>query len=164
MCDAVENSLGYGAFAELLDKLFGTRIGDAFRASSGFLEVPSAPKSPTKLASQTRVDQHNGKVRFKSIAALVSAMSVPASGRCGSWMTSSDDFSGKAEAALQPFVMADGSVEFNMPALIVTAQKYEAEPTKLKAAWPGHRSETALCSFHAMEGEAQHVDFDLSGD
>jgi len=32
VCDAVENSPGYAAFAGLLDRLFGRAIGDAFRA------------------------------------------------------------------------------------------------------------------------------------
>jgi ubiquinone/menaquinone biosynthesis C-methylase UbiE len=32
VCDAVENSPGYAAFAALLDRLFGTAVGDAFRA------------------------------------------------------------------------------------------------------------------------------------
>jgi SAM-dependent methyltransferase len=32
VCDAVENSPGYNAFALLLDRLFGKKVGDAFRA------------------------------------------------------------------------------------------------------------------------------------
>jgi ubiquinone/menaquinone biosynthesis C-methylase UbiE len=132
VCDAVENSPGYAAFAELLDKLFGKRIGDAFRApfalgsAQRLLELSHEGGIP-----DVKVVQHNGKVRFKSIAALVS------SERACVWtlggVLDEDQFGRllqEAETALQPFVMADGSVEFNMPALIATARKFETANRK----------------------------------
>jgi ubiquinone/menaquinone biosynthesis C-methylase UbiE len=125
VCDAVERSPGYAALAALLDRLFGEHIGDAFRA-------PFALGDPQQLVEifreagipDARVGQHSGKVRFKSIAALVSTE------RACVWTLGGmldDDQFGRlltaAETALRSFVAHDGTVVFEMPALIVTARK-----------------------------------------
>lgn len=125
VCDAVENSPGYGAFARLLDRLFGKQVGDAFRA-------PFILGDADRLHAICReagivdaeVTQHSGMVRFKSIDALVSTE------RACVWTLGGvlDDnqfvrLLEESETALQPFATDRGAVEFDMPSLIVTAQK-----------------------------------------
>jgi ubiquinone/menaquinone biosynthesis C-methylase UbiE len=129
VCDAVDNSPGYAAFAALLDRLFGKRIGDAFRApfvlgdADALLEI--AREAGIRGAKVTR---HARTVRFRSIAALVSTE------RACAWtlggMLDDDQFAQlleEAEAALERFVDEEGSVVFNMPALILTARKPDAQ-------------------------------------
>jgi ubiquinone/menaquinone biosynthesis C-methylase UbiE len=125
VCDAVDNSPGYSAFAKLLDRLFGKPVGDAFRAPFGLGD-------PERLLEMSReagipdagVMKHNGKVSFRSIAALVSTE------RACVWtlggVLDDDQFARllkEAGTSLTQFVAADGSVVFDMPALILTARK-----------------------------------------
>jgi ubiquinone/menaquinone biosynthesis C-methylase UbiE len=129
VCDAVENSPGYAAFAALLDRLFGKRIGDAFRAPF----VLGDPEQLLEIAreagiSDATVARHNGTVRFRSLASLVSTE------RACVWtlggMLNDDQFAQllkDAEAALRPFVGDDETVAFDMPALFITARKSDAE-------------------------------------
>ncbi len=125
VCDAVENSPGFSALAGLLDRLFGKPVGDALRAPF----VLGDPEQLQEIARQAglqdaQVARHNGTVRFKSIAALVSTE------RACVWtlggVLDDDQFErllDEAESALKPFVVDDGSIVFDMPALIVTARK-----------------------------------------
>jgi ubiquinone/menaquinone biosynthesis C-methylase UbiE len=127
VCDAVGNSPGYAAFAQLLDRLFGKPVGDAFRAPF----VLGDPQQLLEISreagiSDAHVGRHNGKVRFRSIAALVSTE------RACVWtlggLLDDDQFARlltEAEKALEHYLTADGAVLFDMPALIVTAQKPE---------------------------------------
>jgi len=125
VCDAVENSPGYAAFATLLDRLFGRQVGDAFRA-------PFVLGNADKLYAicreagipDAKVTQHHETVGFSSIDAMVSTE------RACVWTLGGvlDDnqfarLMTEAEIELGPFVTADGSIHFDMPALIVTAQK-----------------------------------------
>jgi ubiquinone/menaquinone biosynthesis C-methylase UbiE len=125
VCDAVANSPGYAAFAALLDRLFGTAVGDAFRA-------PFVLGDPHRLLAiareagiaDARVGRHGGTVRFASVAALVSTE------RACAWtlggLLDSDQFARLLEEsapALAPFVAPDGAVRFDLPALILTAAK-----------------------------------------
>jgi ubiquinone/menaquinone biosynthesis C-methylase UbiE len=125
VCDAVENSPGYAAFAALLDRLFGTAIGDAFRAPFvlGNAEQLLAITRDAGIAD-ARVGRHTGTVRFGSVASLVSTE------RACAWtlggLLDHDQFSrllDEAPSALAPFVARDGTVVFDMPALILTAAK-----------------------------------------
>jgi ubiquinone/menaquinone biosynthesis C-methylase UbiE len=125
VCDAVENSPGYAAFAALLDRLFGRRIGDAFRAPFvlGDSERLLAICREAGMAD-ARVARHNGSVRFGSVAALVSTE------RACVWtlggVLDDEQFARlleEAAVALRPFVTDGGAVRFDMPALIVTARK-----------------------------------------
>jgi SAM-dependent methyltransferase len=126
VCDAVENSPGYAAFAALLDRLFGTAVGDAFRA-------PFVLGDPVQLLAIARaagignasVAQHRGAVRFASVASLV------ATERACAWtlggLLDEEQFARLLEGAkteLEPFVGAGGSILFDMPALILTASKH----------------------------------------
>jgi ubiquinone/menaquinone biosynthesis C-methylase UbiE len=125
VCDAVETSPGYGAFAKLLDRLFGRQVGDAFRA-------PFALGDADKLAGFCRaagiadaeVTQHNRPVRFASIEAMVSTE------RACVWtlggVLDDDQFARlleEAQTVLRPFVTGGNMVEFDMPSLIITARK-----------------------------------------
>jgi SAM-dependent methyltransferase len=125
VCDAVENSPGYAAFARLLDELFGRVVGDAFRAPFvlGDRELLLAVAREAGI-SGAEVTRHKGKVRFASVAALVSAE------RACVWtlggLLDDDQFArllARAETSLKPHVAADGAIVFDMPALILTAEK-----------------------------------------
>src|SRR5688500_8730418 len=125
VCGAVEDSPGYSAFAELLDRLFGKAIGNAFRAPF----VLGSRETLLGIARQAgiphaTVTRHSGQVRFNAFASLVSperACVWPLGG-----LLSDEQFARLLEAAeteLTPFVLPDGSVRFDMPALILTAEK-----------------------------------------
>ena len=73
VCDAVENSPGYGAFALLLDRLFGKEVGDAFRAPFSLGDAGRLHEICNEAGiAGAEVNHRHGKVRFKSIDALVS--------------------------------------------------------------------------------------------
>lgn len=128
VCDDIEHSPGYSAFAGLLDRLFGPAVGDAFRAPFvlGDRETLLGICKEAGIID-AEVSRHTGSVRFKSIAALVSTE------RACVWTLGGllDDkqferLLAGGEISLRPFVKTDGSIEFDMPALIVTAGKQAA--------------------------------------
>ncbi|QRM57860.1 class I SAM-dependent methyltransferase [Sinorhizobium sp. BG8] len=125
VCDAVENSPGYCAFAQLLDRLFGEMVGNAFR-------------SPFTLGSADRLHQicdeagiadaevvrRNEKVRFRSVDDLVSTE------RACVWtlggMLDDEQFErllNGSKSALRPFLIDGGAIEFDMPSLLIKADK-----------------------------------------
>jgi SAM-dependent methyltransferase len=125
VCDALERSPGYAAFGLLLRRLFGDRVADAFGA-------PFALGDPQRLLSLCRdadiagaqVTRHTGSVRFASIASLVSTE------RACVWtlggMLDDAQFErllAESEAALAPFTTASGAIAFEMPALLITAER-----------------------------------------
>jgi len=125
VCDSLAHSPGYSAFAALLERLFGEQIANAFRAPF----VLGDAERLRALCAQAgikgpEVRRLRGKVRFASIASLVSTE------RACVWTLGGllDDaqfnrLMAEAENALQPFGETDGSVVFDMPALIITAVK-----------------------------------------
>ena len=125
VCDAVENSPGYGALAKLLDRLFGRQVGDAFRAPFA-LGDPGRLQALCRAAgiADARVTRHSQAVRFDSIASMVSTE------RACVWTLGGvlDDAQfarllAESEKALAPFVTGERAIRFDMPALIVTARK-----------------------------------------
>lgn len=125
VCDALDHSPGYAVFAELLHRLFGHGVAEAFRA-------PFALGDPEQLLSLcgragitgANVRRYDGTVRFASIASLVSTE------RACAWTLGGlldgaqfDRLLKHADESFHPFVAADGTVAFGMPALIVTATK-----------------------------------------
>lgn len=125
VCDAVENAPGYGAFALLLDRLFGRAIGDAFRSPfalgnrDGLLEICREAGIVDPV-----VVRRDGKVRFGTIDALVSTE------RACVWtlggLLTDEQFErlvAESEAVLRPFTVDGRKVEFDMPSLIIKAQK-----------------------------------------
>lgn len=125
VCDALDHSPGYAVLAELLHRLFGEQVAQAFRA-------PFACGDPQPLFSlcaaagitNAKIMRHDGKVRFASINSLVSTE------RACVWTLGGllndaqfERLLEQAEESLLPFVTADGNVVFVMPALILTAIK-----------------------------------------
>ena len=127
VCDALDHSPGYAVLAELLQRLFGATVADAFRAPFALGE----PKQLRLLCEQAgirngQVARADGTVRFKSIQQLV------ASERACVWTLGGllddgqfDRLLEEAEESLQPFVTGDGTVAFEMPVLVITADKPE---------------------------------------
>jgi SAM-dependent methyltransferase len=125
VCDAVERCPGYGALAALLHTLFGARVADAFRAPFAIGDAALL----RSLAAQAGLDgadvlARTADVRFGSVDALVSAE------RACIWTlggllddTQFDALRREARRVLAPFVQADGSVAFGMPALVIVARK-----------------------------------------
>ena len=125
VCDALDHSPGYAAFARLLRKLFGERVAEAFRAP---FVLGDAEKllAITKAAgiSGAEVRQYMGSVRFASITSLVSTE------RACVWTLGGvlddaqfDKLLKESETALKPYARADDEIIFDLPALIVTASK-----------------------------------------
>lgn len=125
VCDAVERSPGYGAFAKLLDRLFGEDVGNAFRAPFVLGDAEELRRIAAAAGLEgASVEARNGTVRFLSIAELVSTE------RACVWtlggILDQDQFDlllRESEEALRPFAEADGRVRFDMPALILTVRK-----------------------------------------
>lgn len=125
VCDAIENSPGYGAFALLLDRLFGKGVGDAFRAPFSLGDAGRLREICSAAGiADAEVVRRNGKVRFRSIDALVSTERACV-WTLGGVLTDAqfERLRKEAEAALRPFMIDGGRIEFDMPSLIITAQK-----------------------------------------
>lgn len=121
VCDAIENSPGYGRLAGLLQRLFGREVADAFRApfalgDRGMLRELCNASSWPRAELMTR----SACVCFDSIDGLVSAE------RACVWTLGGllDDaqferLRAEARRELQPWVDAQGRVVFDMPALLI---------------------------------------------
>lgn len=125
VCDALDHSPGYAVLAELLNRLFGHAVADAFRApfALGDREALLTLCATAGIAN-AQIARVDGTVRFQSIASLVSTE------RACVWTLGGllDDrqferLLANAEESLRPFVTAQGSVAFVMPALLVTISK-----------------------------------------
>jgi SAM-dependent methyltransferase len=125
VCDRVENSPGYNAFAQLLDRLFGRTVGDAFRAPFILGDAGRLVDISREAGIEgARVVRRNEKVRFGSIDALVSTE------RACVWtlggVLTEEQFAlllDTSKTVLRPFVVDRGTIEFDMPSLIITARK-----------------------------------------
>jgi ubiquinone/menaquinone biosynthesis C-methylase UbiE len=125
VCDALDHSPGYAVLAELLQRLFGHQVADAFRAPFALGDR----KLLRTLCDQAGlrnagIERANGSVRFESIASLVSTE------RACVWTLGGllddgqfDRLLEEAEESLHPFATTGGNVAFVMPALIITADK-----------------------------------------
>ncbi|WP_265518849.1 methyltransferase domain-containing protein [Nitratireductor luteus] len=125
VCDAVENSPGYCAFALSLDHLFGKEVGNAFRTPFSLGDAGRLYEICNEAGIEdAEVVQRNGKVRFKSIDALVSTE------RACVWtlggVLTDEQFERllkESETVLRPFVIDGGTIEFDMPSLVIKARK-----------------------------------------
>jgi SAM-dependent methyltransferase len=124
VCDALDHSPGYAVLAELLHRLFGEQVAEAFRTPflCGDPELLLSLCSDAGIAN-AKVERRDGAVRFASIKSLVSTE------RACVWTLGGllddaqfDRLLRAAEETLQPFVTRNG-VAFVMPALIVTATR-----------------------------------------
>jgi SAM-dependent methyltransferase len=125
VCDGLARSPGYAALADVLQRLFGSRIADAFRAPFALGNEALLQR----LCAQANIEgadirRHAGTVRFRSIAALV------ATERACAWtlggLLDDDQFERllvQARTALAPFAKSDGAVAFAMPALVMAARR-----------------------------------------
>lgn len=125
VCDGLQRSPGYAALADLLARLFGSRVADAFRAPFA-LGDPALLRDLCAQAGigRAEVGSHAGSVRFESVAALVSTE------RACAWTLGGllDDAQferllDESPAVLAPFVRPDGTIVFEMPALIISARR-----------------------------------------
>jgi ubiquinone/menaquinone biosynthesis C-methylase UbiE len=126
VCDALDHSPGYAVLAELLHRLFGAPIAEAFRAPFA-LGDPEVLHSLCRGAGieQASIARRDGAVRFSSIASLVSTE------RACVWTLGGlldalqfDRLLRAAEESLRPFADDDdGVVTFGMPALVIVADK-----------------------------------------
>lgn len=125
VCDAVENSPGYSTFALLLDRLFSKEVGDAFRAPFSLGDVGRLHEICNEAGlAGAEVVQRNGEVRFKSIDALVSTERACV-WTLGGVLTDKqfERLLEEAETALKPYAIDGGTIEFDMPSLIIKARK-----------------------------------------
>lgn len=125
VCDAVENSPGYGAFALLLDRLFGREVGDAFRAPFSLGDTRRLHEICSEAGiANADVIQRNEKVRFRSIDALVSTERACV-WTLGGVLTDAqfERLREESETDLEPFVTDGGRIEFDMPSLIIKTRK-----------------------------------------
>lgn len=129
VCDAIDHSPGYAVLAELLHRLFGESIAQALRApfTCGDRQHLLALCADSGILD-ARVTRYDGPARFKSIRSMV------ATERACVWTLGGllDDkqferLFTEAEEALQPFLKDNGSVEFGMPTLIITAKRQTEE-------------------------------------
>jgi len=125
VCDALDHSPGYAVLSELLHRLFGPEVAEAFRAPfrCGDRQLLDELCRQAGIA-HAEVSRTDGTVRFDSIDALV------ATERACVWtlggLLDDDQFARLAEAAresMAPFAGAGGAVHFTMPVLMIRARK-----------------------------------------
>ena len=125
VCDSLDQSPGYAAVADMLERLFGSDVANAFRAPFvlGNAELLRSLCAKAGI-ERAEVKRHRGTVRFASIETLISTE------RACIWtlggLLDNEQFKRlleDAERALMPYVTAAGAVAFDMPALVITASK-----------------------------------------
>jgi hypothetical protein len=122
--DKLENSPGFAGLVALLERLFGAQTAQALSApfSLGDQEI-LLPLFQDPCWGDVRVTTINGTARFSSISSWIF---IETKG----W-TLGDNIDenqyqhllNEAERELKPYVQSDGTVEFRIPAHIVTASK-----------------------------------------
>lgn len=125
VCDSVDRSPGYAALAELLQRLFGEAVANAFRAPFGLGDIRRLEALCERAGIPgAEIERRDGTVKFDSIDALVSTE------RACVWtlggMLDDAQFARLLEASrrdLLPFAAGDGRVTFSMPALLITADR-----------------------------------------
>lgn len=129
VCDGIDHSPGYAVLTELLHRLFGHEVADAFRAPFA-LGDRDRLRTIVQEANLTEAEiiRRDGIVRFASVEALVSTE------RACAWtlggVLNDDQFSrllAAAKESLQPFTTPDGSIAFGMPALCLVADAPAAD-------------------------------------
>ncbi len=119
VCDALDRSPGYAVLAELVHRLFGEDVAQAFRA-------PFASGDKRQLRTlcidadipQAKVIRQDGPANFDSINSLVSTERACV-GTLGGLLNREqfDRLFDEAEEALEPFVTANGKVCLTCPPL-----------------------------------------------
>lgn len=121
VCAAVDHSPAYAVLTELLHRLFGPEVAEAFRAPFALGDPAQLRAVAEQAGVAATVTRHSGVVRFDSIAALVAAE------RACAWTLGGllDDaqferLTAEVEVSLRPFAQA-GRLSFDMPALWLQA-------------------------------------------
>ena len=122
--DGLDRTPGYAAMTALLQRLFSDEVADALRAPFCLGDpdlIASLVSESGIVGSQVRMD--TGKARFPSLADWVR---TDVKGWTLAELIDEDQYGlllREAERELAQFVRPDGTVEFDAPALIVTADK-----------------------------------------
>lgn len=121
--DRVENSPGYAAVTELLQRLFGEEAADALRAPFNLGDLKTLRSEFVNAGvSDVDIETLSGTARFTSINDW---MYTDVKGWTLADMINDTQFDrllGEAEVALKEFVGADGKATFAAPAHIVTVK------------------------------------------
>lgn len=125
VCDALDHSPGYAVLTELLYRLFGNAVADAFRApfSCGDKDYLYALCAEAGLRTP-EIARYDGEVKFDSISALVSTERACA-WTLGGCLTDEqfDTLLTAATESLAPFTDRSGRICFSMPALLIQSDK-----------------------------------------
>jgi len=124
--DSLDNTPAYAAEVALLERVAGRRAADALRAPFVLGDTQEVAALLTSAGvSSPAMTTHHGTARFPSIQSMVQADLrgwLPVMG-----VVLTEDVIGRilkeAETVLGPYVTADGRVEFDSPAHIVTGSK-----------------------------------------
>lgn len=116
---SLEDTPGYAAMVDLLDRLFGPETGDALRAPYALGDTDELGALAAAAFADVEVRRIHGIARFDSIEAWVH---TDIRGWTLSDMSDADHtlLLEAARSELARFTHADGSVEFAAPALIAT--------------------------------------------
>lgn len=124
VCDGLDHSPGYAVFTELLHRLFGADVAEAFRAPFRLGDRDVLADIAAQAGVPATVERFDGLMRFPSIEALVSAE------RACAWtlggLLDEDQFgrlTAAAEESLRPFVAADGALAFDVPSLVLQGSR-----------------------------------------
>ncbi len=122
--DRLDQTPGYAAVVDLLQRLFGEQVADGIRApySLGDQQILKQLLGKADLPDAI-ITTYTGTARFPSIRDW---MHTDINGWVLADMLNEQQFAQLVDAAeqeLQPFVIKDGSVAFNAPAHIITAVK-----------------------------------------
>ena len=121
---ALENSPGFAALVALLERLFGTQTAEALSAPFSLGDLESLlPLFHNSKLQDVQVTTLDGTARFSSIHSWVF---IETRGWTLGNSIDEDQYQNllkEAERELQPFARADGTVEFGIPAHIITASK-----------------------------------------
>lgn len=125
VCGDIETSPGYAAFARVLDDLFGREIGDAFRTPFVLGNVTELLHIASEAGIEgAHVERRTLRVSFASIDDMISTE------RACAWtlggLLSDEQFELLKEACettIKPFTGDTGSVQFDMPGLILCFTK-----------------------------------------
>jgi ubiquinone/menaquinone biosynthesis C-methylase UbiE len=122
--DSLENTPGYAAMVELLQRLFGDEVANALRAPFNLGETSRLQSLFTGAGiPNANISTVEGTARFPSLEAWVT---TDIKGWTLADMIDEDQFQHlltEAETILHPFVTPAGTVRFSSPAHIVTAVK-----------------------------------------
>jgi SAM-dependent methyltransferase len=122
VCDGLDHSPGYAVLTELLHRLFGADVAQAFRAPFVLGDRRRLAALATAAALDAEGLRVEGSVAFDSVGDLVSTE------RACAWTLGGlrdeaqfERLEAEAQESLRPFTEAGGTVSFGMPCLCLVA-------------------------------------------